>query len=131
MCGPFSRPMNRSLHETQIDCCDAAQGVETADLSTILHRQGLEVPDPAEYSGLRFGFLASGAAPEQAVAELEQAIGLLVERPELEAALREATARFEAELSDEAYAEQQRLRKRKLEFDSRLRQMATRRAVVP
>jgi len=114
-----------------IDYCDAAQAVETADLSTILSQQGLEVPEPAEYSGLRFGFLGSDTPLEQAASELEQAIGLLVERPALEAALSEATARFEAELSDEAYMEQQRLLKRKLEFDSRLRQMATKRAAVP
>lgn len=117
--------------EALLDCCDTTQAVESGDLSTILSQQGLEVPDPAEYSGLRFGFLGNEVPPEQAVAELEQAIGLLVERPALEAALTEATTRFEAELSDEAYAEQQRLLKRKLEFDSRLRQMATKRAAVP
>ncbi len=89
------------------------------------------MPEPAEYSGLRFGFLSTTVAAEQAVAELGQAIGLLVERPALEAALGEATARFETELSDEAYAEQQRLLKRKLEFDGRLRQMASKHADAP
>ncbi|MDG2002629.1 MAG: DNA primase [Novosphingobium sp.] len=113
-----------------LDCIDPAQTVESCDISTILSQQGLEVPNPAEYSGLRFGFLSEDTPPEQAVSELGQAIELLVERPALEAALGEATARFEAELSDEAYAEQQRLLKRKLEFDGRLRQMATKRAAV-
>lgn len=77
---------------------------------------------------MRFGFLADAIPPEQARAELAQAIGLLVERPALEAALAAATRRFESDLSEGAYAEQQRLLKRKLEFDARLRQMASARA---
>ena len=116
--------------ETLLDCIDAVQDVESADLSTILSQRGLDVPEPAAYSGLRFGFLAIEISEKQAADELQQAIGLLVERPALEAALGEATARFEAELTDEAYEEQQRLLKRKLEFDTRLRQMAAQRANV-
>ncbi|MDE8653636.1 DNA primase [Novosphingobium album (ex Liu et al. 2023)] len=114
-----------------LDCHDATDALESESLSTILARHGLERLEAAEYSGLRFGFLNPDAAPEQAVSDLAQAIELLVERPALEAALAEATTRFERELSDDAFAEQQRLLKRKLEFDSRLRQMATRQAVLP
>ena len=68
---------------------------------------------------------AEGEAPDLAGDSLAQAVGLLVERPALEAALADATARFESDLSEGAYAEQQRLLKRKLEFDARLRQMAS------
>lgn len=109
-----------------LECSEAAHALESGELATILGDNGLEPPPPSEYSDLRFGFLLADAQPDQAVAELGQAIELLVERPALEAALSRATARFETELSDEAFAEQQRLRKRKLEFDNRLRQMATR-----
>jgi len=41
------------------------------------------------------------------------------------------TARFAGDLSEGAYAEQQRLLKRKLEFDARLRQMASARIAAP
>ena len=58
----------------------------------------------------------------QSGGRLEQPIG---------AALAAATARFEQDLSEGAYAEQQRLLKRKLEFDSRLRQMASARSAAP
>ena len=102
--------------------------LESGSLATILAEHGLEVPGIADYSGLRFGFLQPDANADQATAELAQAIDLLVERPALEAALAQATTRFETELSEETFAEQQRLLKRKLEFDSRLRQMATRHA---
>lgn len=114
--------------ETLLECWDAARTLESGALATILLESGLEVPTTAEYSGLRFGFLAPDANAQQAAEELGQAIELLVERPLLEAALAQATARFESELSEDSFVEQQRLRKRKLEFDSRLRQMATRHA---
>ena len=89
------------------------------------------MPSPADYGGLRFGFLGSEITPASACAELAQAIELLVERPALETALADATERLKREFTDEAYAEQQRLLKRKLEFDSRLGQMASARAASP
>ncbi|MBT0669052.1 DNA primase [Novosphingobium profundi] len=117
-----------SRFDALIECCDAMAPLENGDLPTILSKNGLQVPRTAEYSGLRFGFLAPDANAQHAAEELAQAIDLLVERPVLETALAQATARFETELSEESFAEQQRLLKRKLEFDNRLRQMATRHA---
>jgi DNA primase len=118
--------------ETLVECCNTlasrSDKLETTALAPILLDNGLAEPLAAEYAGLRFGFLISDTNEEQASAELAQAIDLLVERPVLEAALAQATARFESELSEAAFIEQQRLLKRKLEFDSRLRQMATRHA---
>ncbi|MEN9682790.1 MAG: hypothetical protein RLZZ427_541, partial [Pseudomonadota bacterium] len=111
-----------------IDAIDRGAVLETEALATILADRGLAAPRPDEYASLRFGFLADDAPIDQAHADLAQAVGLLVERPALEAALADATARFERDLSEGAYAEQQRLLKRKLEFDSRLRQMASARA---
>jgi DNA primase len=111
-----------------LDCCHMHEPLESEALASILADNGLNIPSAAEYSGLRFGFLNSETGADQAAEDLVQAIDLLVERPVLEAALAQATARFENELSDDAFAEQQRLLKRKLEFDNRLRQMATRQA---
>ena len=111
-----------------VDALDDGETLETEHLGTILAARGLAAPGPEEYAALRFTVLTEGAPDEQARSELASAVGLLVERPALEAALAQATARFERDLSDGAYAEQQRLLKRKLEFDSRLRQMASARA---
>ena len=113
-----------------VDALDAGEPLETRHLSTILATRGLVAPNPVEYASLRFGFLIEDSPPELASESLAQAIGLLVERPALEAALAEATARFERDLSEGAYAEQQRLLKRKLEFDARLRQMASARTAA-
>lgn len=112
-----------------VDVCDASEALESGELSTILSLPGLEAPDPAEYSGMRFGFLNQDTPPDQAALELAKAIELLTEKPALDAALTEATERFERELSDEAYLEQQRVLKRKLEFDSRLGQVAASKAM--
>ncbi|MDE2436559.1 MAG: DNA primase [Sphingomonadales bacterium] len=124
---PLSDPRFAAL----VDAVDDGAALETEALATILSERGLVAPGPEEYASLRFGFLVDDAAPEAARADLAQAIALLVERPALDAALAEATARFERDLSEGAYAEQQRLLKRKLEFDSRLRQMASARSAAP
>ncbi|EQB08986.1 DNA primase [Novosphingobium lindaniclasticum] len=111
-----------------LDSLNASVSLESSALTTILQNRGAEPPSPAEYSGLRFGFLEENGSPEKSEEELTQAIQLLIERPVLEAALKAATERHEREFTEESFADQQRLRERKLEFDSRLRQMATRQA---
>ncbi|WP_309753763.1 DNA primase [Novosphingobium sp.] len=111
-----------------VDAVDSGESLESGHLRTILAARGLASPAPDDYAALRFGFLADDAPPEQAQADLAAAVSLLVERPALEAALAEATRRLERDMSDGAYAEQQRLLKRKLEFESRLRHMASARA---
>ncbi len=114
-----------------LDASDQGQALESDALATILARQGQTLPSPKDYRGMRFGFLHPDTAPPQACAELGQAIELLVERPALETALADATERLNREFTDEAYAEQQRLLKRKLEFEARLGQMASSRAALP
>ena len=69
---------------------------------------------------VRFVFLLEDAEPSRACESLAEAASLLVERPALETALAAATARFAVD-PEGAFAEQQRLLKRKLEFESRLR----------
>ena len=77
----------------------------------------------------RYAFLDEGADPRAAREDLAEAVSLLVERPALEAALAAATARFETD-PEAAFAEQQRLLKRKLAFEKRLGLMASRRAAL-
>lgn len=107
-----------------LEAIESGETVESAHLATILAQRGLAVPVPEDHGGAQFGFLSDGADPAQAAVELAQAVGLLVERPALTAALAEATARFERDMSEGAYSEQQRLLKRKLEIEARVMQMA-------
>ena len=105
---------------------DAAEALES----------GAELPIWPEGSGamagrsLPFSFLAPDAEETDARSALANAVGLLIERPALEAAVAKATARFESD-PEGAFAEQQRLLKRKLEFEARLGQMAQQRAAGP
>jgi DNA primase len=80
---------------------------------------------PADNS--HYSFLVEGTDPQVAREDLAEAVALLVERPALEAAIAAATARFDSD-PEGAFAEQQRLRERKLEIESRLGQMARKRA---
>src|SRR4029079_3491236 len=75
----------------------------------------------------RFSFLVEGTDPQTAREDLAEAVALLVERPALEAAIAAATARFASD-PEGVVAEHQRLRQRKLEIESRLGQMARKRA---
>ena len=100
----------------------AAESLDSQQQSPISLVEGL----PAPPENIRFAFLDKGTDPVDAREDLAEAVSLLVERPALEAALAEATARFEQD-PEGAFAEQQRLLRRKLEFEARLGQMASRR----
>ena len=102
---------------------DAAEMLEPSDKSPISVPHGTIAPP----DNTRFAFLNEGIDPIAAHDDLAEAVSLLVERPALEAALAAATARFETD-PEGAFVEQQRLLKRKLEFEQRLGQMASKRA---
>ncbi len=102
---------------------EAAEMLEPDEKGAISAPQGFAPPPDNN----RFAFLDEGADPRDAREDLAEAVSLLVERPALEAALAAATARFETD-PEAAFAEQQRLLKRKLAFEKRLGLMATRRA---
>ena len=102
---------------------EAAEMLEPDENAPISPPQGFAPPPDNN----RFAFLDEGADPRAAREDLAEAVSLLVERPALEAALAAATARFETD-PEAAFAEQQRLLKRKLAFEKRLGLMATRRA---
>ena len=88
-------------------------------------------PDTPSADLNHFSFLMEDSDPQVAREDLAEAVALLVERPALDAAIAEATARFEID-PEGAFAEQQRLRERKLEIESRLGQMARKRAgIIP
>lgn len=102
---------------------EAAEMLEPGGDAPISPPQGFAPPPDKS----RFAFLDEGADPQDAREDLAEAVSLLVERPALDAALAAATARFATD-PEAAFAEQQRLLKRKLAFEKRLGLMASRRA---
>ena len=113
-----------------LDLADSGRPLESDGIATIFAQQAMAPPVADAHGAVRFGFLNEAVDPALAVAELAEAVGMMVERPALEDALAQATARFASD-PEGAFAEQQRLLKRKLEFDTRLRQMASARAAAP
>ena len=103
-----------------LDRAETHEGWALRPIST----SGIQTPPP---DNAMFSFLVEGTDPQVAREELAEAVALLVERPALEAAIAAATARFDTD-PDGAFAEQQRLRQRKLEIESRLGHMARKRA---
>ena len=102
---------------------DLSEALESGRQNPISAAEAIAPPP----DNTRFAFLVEGSDPDAAREDLAEAVALLVERPALEAAIVEATARFETD-PEGAFAEQQRLRERKLEIESRLGHMARKRA---
>jgi DNA primase len=110
---------------------ETGKAVETGALISILSDSGHSPPSRDDQKRLRHSFVLDGEDEASALGSLREAIALLVEQPALEGALADALARYERDLTDEARIEHARLRKRKLEFDARLRQMASARGAAP
>ena len=104
---------------------EAAERVDLSPHSPISGGQGL----PAPSESTRYAFLHEGTDPDDARAELAEAVSLLVERPALESALAEVTARFESD-PEGAFAEQARLRERLLALNERLKRFGRRKAAA-
>lgn len=79
------------------------------------------LPPPPDNA--RFSFLDEGSDPDDVRQDLAEAIALLAEAPTLEAAIADAESRFDTD-PEGAFAEQQRLRKRRLEISERIGHMA-------
>ncbi|NLR38326.1 DNA primase [Novosphingobium sp. ERW19] len=121
-------PDTCALIDALLVLSDAGQPLESKTLRTILLERGLRPPSAQDYAGMRFGFLVSGG--DSAGDELAEAIAILVEWPAVEEALAEANKRVETELSEENFAEQQRLIARSMALRARLGQMGRARAAL-
>jgi len=107
-------PAQARTLDALLDAADAGQPLEKARLATTLANKGLAPPDPADFARIPYPFTRPDADEGMALASLGTAIALLVDGPELEAAIVAATERFDIE-------EQARLRARKAELESQLR----------
>ncbi|QJB68179.1 DNA primase [Parasphingorhabdus halotolerans] len=95
----------------QTDCYNVAKGLLRADALNFTFNRKLPDDAPSD----EISILA-----KRAHQDLAEAIKVVTARPGLEAALAEATRRVQDDLTDESFAEQQRLRQAKQEFHERL-----------
>jgi len=84
---------------------------------------------PAPSADIRYAFLDEGTDPDEARAQLAEAVSLLVERPALEAALAATIARFDSD-PEGSFAEQARLRTRLMAIEERLKAFGRRKAAA-
>jgi DNA primase len=111
-----------------IDSALSHSGKETLDSAALLTILGDDLYNMAQAllqgGGTAFGFNRQSGNGElagaQAFRQLDEAIRLMKQRPELEAALQRATELASTDLTEANFAEQQRLRQEKHEFDMRL-----------
>ena len=102
-----------------LDLAESGAALESEALATIFAERGFAVPSPGEFSHMPWPFVSDGADRAAAVEALAAAIAMLVEEPAIDAAIEDATGRFDLD-------EQQRLLARKRELAERLRLVTSR-----
>jgi DNA primase len=119
-------PNHARLLGAMLDASFAKESLETKDLLTILDEKLYNVATALLHSnGKVFAFNRGEAGVESdglsdVSKDLGEAIKLMKQRPALEEALERATRLASLEMTDETFAEQQRLRAEKKAFDERI-----------
>jgi DNA primase len=107
-----SDPAVARLLDAMVDLALEEQALDTERLATILRSSEFDTlaRDLLRADRLRFSFTRKDADPARARTDLTEVIHAMVEQPEIEAALSQATERFMATLDEEDRQEQERLR---------------------
>ncbi|NNM77954.1 DNA primase [Sphingomonas sp. ID1715] len=118
----FGDPLVARLIDSLVDLALHEQALDTERLATILRAGEFDAlaRDLLRADCLPFSFTRKDAAPDRARADLGEAIQVMVERPELDAALAAATARLKESFDATTYEEQQRLLEMRVDIDRRL-----------
>ena len=110
------------LFEAVVDLALEDQALDSGRLITILAKSGFETvaTDLLRADTMPYSFTQATADPAIARSDLEEAIAILVARPEVDAMLVEATTAMQARFSDEAFERQVALVKEKHALELRL-----------
>ena len=119
-------PLLNALTRAMITASFSQETVETDGLLTILGQgevynmaKGMLRADTFTFTSHR-----TKADSGRVQRDLEEAMRVMAQGPELEAALAEATRRAREDLNEESFAEQQRVHRMKLDHDQRLAELA-------
>jgi DNA primase len=115
--GPLGR-----LFEAVVDVALEDKALDSAGLRTILARSGFDsvASELLRADTMPYSFTQSGGDPDRARADLDEAIAIMVARPEVDLALGEATASMQTHFTDEAFERQVALVKEKQALELRL-----------
>ncbi|WP_375393835.1 DNA primase [uncultured Sphingomonas sp.] len=110
------------LFEAVVDLALEDQALDSARLLTILARSGFDgvASDLLRADSMPYSFTLKTADPVVVRSDLDEAIAILVARPEVDAALGEATAAMQARFTDEAFERQVALVRERQALDVRL-----------
>jgi len=107
-----------------INALNLGEAASTLDLAASICREGLALPNRHEFDDLPFPFTSLGGEEDRALGSLARGVRLYAGLPELREAFARANRRLEAEQTDSAWEEQERLRTRLQEWESSLRSLA-------
>ncbi|MBS0479953.1 MAG: DNA primase [Proteobacteria bacterium] len=110
------------LFEAVVDLALEDRALDSQRLVTILGASGLGqiTTDLLRADATPYSFTKGGADPKRASADLDEAIAIMVARPEVDAALANATAELATTTSDAAFARQMELLKEQRALEERL-----------
>ena len=110
------------LFEAVVDLAMEDQALDSTRLVTILARSGFEgvAGDLLRADTMPYSFTQRSADTDRAQADLDEAIAILVARPEVDAQLAEATSAMQARFTDEAFERQVALVREKQALELRL-----------
>ena len=110
------------LRDRLVEATLAADDLDRAALATILAAEGLT--GATGRPAMRFSFTRPGTDPARARSDLAAALEAAVAGPEIEAALAEATVRMKGDITDDTFADQQRLLAAQRRYHEKLAQLA-------
>jgi DNA primase len=110
------------LFEAVVDLALEDRALDSQRLITILGSSGLGqiTTDLLRADATPYSFTQDGADPERASTDLDEAIAIMVARPEVDAALAQATSELELSASDEAFRRQMELLREQRALEERL-----------
>jgi DNA primase len=110
------------LFEAVVDLALEDRALDSRRLITILGSSGLGqiTTDLLRADATPYSFTQDSAEPERASADLDEAIAIMVARPEVDAALAQATSELEISASDEAFQRQMELLREQRALELRL-----------
>ncbi|WP_267396816.1 MULTISPECIES: DNA primase [unclassified Sphingomonas] len=110
------------LYEAVVDLALEEQALDSGRLITILALSGFDsvASDLLRADTMPYSFTQNAGDPARARADLDEAIAIMVARPEVDLALAEATSAMQAHFTDEAFERQVALVREKQALELRL-----------
>ena len=119
---PIADRSTAKMRDELVNAAFSGAALDRESVNTILSGDG--AAGGTSPRALGFSFTRRDSDPDRARSDLAAAVETLMAREEVERALLDATERFKADMSDEAYEEQQRLKQAQKQLQDRLASLA-------